>query len=219
MNNTETMRQFDTIDQIKPRDVDWLKAGSTIIGRYVNNKRTILYATKRGITKGITCYICSDGTTKWRTWTSRNTSDGLTTEEARIFDPETYQRRMQRKTSRDFAKAQAKNACAPVKVGDIFSGSYGYDATLWKYYEVVSVSKSGKTVNVRELAHETAEGYGQLDWKCRPKKGCYRGDTERHKVQVSTYGNEPVPYIKIESFLWAYLDKNPTEWDSADNYH
>lgn len=215
----DNYRTFDTLDQITPDDVAWLKSGSHVKGRYVENPFAIFYTTKRGVSKGIRCHIMHDGSIKWRTWTHRNASDGLTTEESRIFDPETYNKRMERKASRDIAKAQARHNCNPLKVGDIFSGSYGYDATLWQFYEVVKVSKSGQTVTVRELAHETDSGYGYCDWKCRPIKGRYCGGEERHKVQVTTWGKEPEPYIKIESFLYAYLDNNPTEWKHADNYH
>jgi hypothetical protein len=35
-----------------------------------------------------------------------------------------------------------------IKAGDYFSGSWGYDQTNIDYYQVVSVSKSGRTVHV-----------------------------------------------------------------------
>jgi hypothetical protein len=38
-----------------------------------------------------------------------------------------------------------------IKVGDIFSRSWGYDQTNVNYYQVVKVSPSGKTLTFREI--------------------------------------------------------------------
>lgn len=206
----------DALDDITPEVVQWLKDGCTRRGCYLHNERAICYRTARGIAKDMTCYVYPDGSVKWRSFTARgNTHDGLTTEEARVFSPDLYARRMSRKES---DKAAAKSAMQGfnVKPGDIFGGSYGYDATLWNFYEVVAVSKTGKTVTVRELAHETAAGYGFNDWKCRPIPGKYIGACERHTVKCYRGG---APYFSVASYESAYLLADPTAWHDADNYH
>lgn len=219
METTNNTMIFDSLHDVTSEAVEWLKCGSEHRGGYVTNPRSIIYKTSRGVSKSMSCYIMRDGSVKWRAFTARgNQSEGLTDEEARYFAPEVYARRIERKNERKSARKQAEQG-APVKVGDIFAGSFGYDATLWEFFEVVKVSKSGKTVTVRELGHETAAGYGFNSWKCRPVRGAYRGDEQRHAVQWSTFGGEATPYIKIASYEWAYLETNPDRWYDADNYH
>lgn len=219
----ENTRIFNTLDEIAADDVAWLKDGSTNNGRYINNNRAIIYTTKRGVTKSITCFVYSNGDIKWRSFTTRNSSDGLTNEEARVFAPQVFARRkarndeMERRAADKLASAM--KTARPVSVGDVFAGSFGYDATLWCFYEVVSVSKSGKSVTVRELRHETASGYGYNDWKCRPALGCYKGAQEKHVVKWSTYSNEATPYFTVMSYMSAYRLADPTAWHDADNYH
>lgn len=52
--------------------------------------------------------------------------------------------RARRKAEEDVVAATME----PVKVGDIFSASWGYDQTNVDFYEVLSVSKTGKTAKV-----------------------------------------------------------------------
>ncbi len=212
----ENVREFEGLGLITPEDVQWLIAGSEAKGYRVSNARSIYYTTKRGISKGVTCFVMGDGSKSWRTWSARNTYDHLSDEEAAIFDHAIYEKRAARKAER---KAARKSISCPVHVGDIFAGSYGYDATLWEFYEVTKVSASGKTVWVRELAHETTSGYGYNDWKCRPIPGEYVGKEERHTLQFDQYGSEITANFKVYSFMWAWLETNPTKWHDADNYH
>lgn len=211
----ENTKAFPSLSDVPREAVDWLMAGSERKGSYVFNPRMIIYRTKRGVSKSISCYVNEDGSVKWRSMTSRgNVSDGLTTEEAAIFSPDLYKRRMERKRA-----AKAPITGDHVRVGDIFAGSYGYDATLWCFYEVVAVSKSGKSVTVRELSHQTANGYGFNDWRCRPIPGSYCGDPERHTVLYTKRGDDAEAYIKINSYMWAHIERDPTKWHDADNYY
>jgi hypothetical protein len=52
---------------------------------------------------------------------------------------------------------------ATVKIGDVFSRSWGYDQTNVDYYEIVSVSKTGKTAKARRLKTATVESAGHSD--------------------------------------------------------
>lgn len=216
----DNVRTFENLADVTPDAVEWLKAGSEKRGYAIYNPRSIIYRTKRGVAKSMTCYVRSNGEIKWRSWTSRNVHEGLTTEEARVFAPEIAKSRDERAAR---YRAEKPATGRRVKVGDVFAGSYGYDATLWRYFEVVRVSESGATCWTRELSHRTASGYGCNDWKCRPAVGSYNGDAERHRVQYARWykdaeGN-PLPMISINSYMNAYLRENVTEWDEADNYH
>ena len=218
----EKARFFDSLQDVTTESVEWLKAGSTAKGYAVNNDRAIYYKTRRGVSKGCRCFVMPNGSIQWRTWSlSGNVNDGLTTEEARVFSPDLAAKRDKRREEYKQEKQAAAKAGRAVKVGDVFGGSYGYDATLYEFYEVLRVSESGRTVWVRELAHETAPGYGYNDWKCRPVPGSYaRGsEVEKHLVQYDTWSKDARPYFKIASFLHVYLLDDVTEWHDADDYH
>lgn len=45
-----------------------------------------------------------------------------------------------------------ENASDAAKVGDVFHSSWGYDQTNTEYYKIVSISKSGKTCKVVQVA-------------------------------------------------------------------
>lgn len=63
---------------------------------------------------------------------------------------ENYKKRVQeRKDIKELSKVKAKEKFAEVKVGDIFVGSWGYEAQLYDFFQVVE-KKSGK-VMLREL--------------------------------------------------------------------
>lgn len=213
------MLKVDTLDEITPDDVAWLKSGSHINGRYIENKHSILYTTSRGVSKQVKCYVDSGGNVKWYTFSNRQRYDYLSDEEAKWLDPGTYAKRKERKDKWRDEREKARLEVPPVKVGDIFAGSFGYDATLWDFFEVVDVSATGKTVTVRELKHETKAGYGYNDWKCRPVPGSYVGKPIKKQVKASTYRGESTPYLKISSYEYAYLCVDPTAWHDADNYH
>ena len=52
----------------------------------------------------------------------------------------------------------------PIAVGTIFARSWGYDQTNQDYYEIVSVSKTGKTAKARQLKLTVVgEGPGYSD--------------------------------------------------------
>jgi hypothetical protein len=63
----------------------------------------------------------------------------------------------------------ATDTTAPAQVGTIYSRSWGYDQTNVDYYEIVSISKTGKTGKARQLktaaaeAPDGAEGFRQSD--------------------------------------------------------
>lgn len=55
-----------------------------------------------------------------------------------------------------------------VKIGDVFVGSWGYDATFYEAYVVVGFTPSGKSLKVKKLcktdASDEISGYGPCAW-------------------------------------------------------
>lgn len=55
-----------------------------------------------------------------------------------------------------------------VKIGDVFVGSWGYDATFYEAYIVVGFTPSGKSLKVKKLsktdASDEISGYGPCAW-------------------------------------------------------
>lgn len=45
-----------------------------------------------------------------------------------------------------------------LKIGDILQGSWGYDQTNQEFWQVVGLTKSGKSVKVRKLQTQRVEG-------------------------------------------------------------
>lgn len=52
---------------------------------------------------------------------------------------------------------------ATVKIGDVFVRSWGYDQTNVDFYEIVSVSKTGKTAKARRIKNAIVASTGQSD--------------------------------------------------------
>jgi len=95
------------------------------------------------------------------------------------------------------AAPEAKNV---LKVGDILVGSTGYEASISCFYEVVSISATGKTAQIVEL--EQNRVYDQkmagMYWTSTPIIGSnLRGNTETKKINYRD-GN---PVIKIRDYL------------------
>lgn len=224
----ENIRFFNSLQDITTEDIQWLKDGSYHKGAYIHNPRTLRYTTKRGVRKEIKCYVRTDGTVSWRSWSegSFRANRGLTNEEARVFTPELMAERDARKAAR---AAEAEEIARdvykrPVKVGDIFIGSFGYEALVHRFYEVIAVSASGKTVTVRELRQETRSSSlcGPCEWECRPVPGSYASAPRKHRVTWSVdrkSGCCALPEIHVRSYEWGYLLEDATEWHDAYNYH
>lgn len=118
-------------------------------------------------------------------------------------------------TQRDFktkgkspGKSQAKKVDpnAPVKVGDIFYDSWGYDQTNIDWYQVVELTKSGKSVKVRPIAGKTKET-GFMSGETRPLKGKFTGPAKTKKLGM-TSGQ---PYL-ASKHGWTSL------WDGKPKY-
>lgn len=112
------------------------------------------------------------------------------------------------KTSKSKAKNPARTTprrWEPSKVGDVLHSVYGYDMILNSYYEVVKVSPSDKTVQIRPL---------RKDYEGSPNDiaGCtvypdvtsenrFTGKPDSHRVLVDNNGE---PYVKISTYEYAH---------------
>jgi hypothetical protein len=106
---------------------------------------------------------------------------------------------------------------APVKVGDIFASSWGYDQTNVDFYEVVGVTASGKSVRVVPIGKDTtyAEGYYT---KVTPVPGSFDPDAVpvTKRVRFTRYDDA---VIKITSYASAYrVSPDVEKYETALGY-
>lgn len=193
---------------------DW---NEQILKNGKNEAATLEVFTKRGKSKVLDGRLSSDNKVVWRCYDWERGYIPLTNELAKLFDPEAYARHEARKQAdKKVADAAAKAAVKKglVKIGSIFCMSYGYDATLYEFFEVVSITASGKSCYVRRLKEESGRSTGPCSWMTRPLPGQYMGEQERHLINWS-FGS---PSIRIDNYYDAYLlDK--VEWIECDDYH
>lgn len=132
-------------------------------------------------------------------------------------------READKKAAREAKKQGALDAMKDIKVGDIFSASWGYDQTNVDFFQVVEiVGKS--SVRVRqvhpEIIKDEACGPMSADRTYKfptdgtllpPCRGVFIKDTQRGDVKrVQTYGKNDQPFIKLSSFAWAYKEMSDT---------
>lgn len=111
---------------------------------------------------------------------------------------------------------QDKKNYLGVKIGDIFSFSWGYEQTNINYFQVVGL-KGTKQVIIREIAYKITETTGYESYKVAPCKDGFLSSSQFIKdneigavKQVKQLGNGRI-YINIESFGWCSL------WDGQDD--
>lgn len=111
---------------------------------------------------------------------------------------------------------QDKKNYLGVKIGDIFSFSWGYEQTNINYFQVVGL-KGTKQVIIREIAYKITETTGYESYKVAPCKDVFLENSQFIKdneigavKQVKQLGNGRI-YINIESFGWCSL------WDGQDD--
>jgi hypothetical protein len=91
-----------------------------------------------------------------------------------------------RKAKERDAKAAARKQPNPFAVGDLLHYSFGYDATINTFAQVVAVS--GQTVTIRRInAAQVGDGWA-TGCKVRPVPGCFHGDAETSRLAYSAYG-------------------------------
>ena len=90
----------------------------------------------------------------------------------------------------------------PVEVGDIFAASWGYDQTNVDFYEVVSVTASGKSVRIVPIASEVVSGDAYAE-QVRAVPGSASRDAVPVTKRLRFYGgSEPLVTLNSYSSAW-----------------
>lgn len=124
-----------------------------------------------------------------------------------------YESDIARKEEAKKARKEAtKRAGETVKVGDIFSASWGYEQTNVDYYQVVA--KRGQTVDVREIGLKSAGGEGPMSDYVVPVKDYFISDEVITKRIQGAKWDGGVPYLAFDGFNNAYLDSGKPQYRS-----
>lgn len=104
----------------------------------------------------------------------------------------------QSKALKATAKANRVLASNPLKVGDILTGSWGYEQTNPEAWQVVEVKAA--SVKVRPIRFETVESNGELSMSeyVQPVKDAFCGEPEWKRVQ--TYDGGKSVYLQFEHY-------------------
>ena len=95
-----------------------------------------------------------------------------------------------------------------VKVGDLFVDCFGYDATIYNFYQVTAI-KGNVTIEVREVG-DNRKTTGFCSWDSKPIRNKFIGDPMIKRTK--TMGNEV-----YAGDLWRKGDWD--RWYQNDNYH
>lgn len=103
---------------------------------------------------------------------------------------------------------------APIAPGAIFRCSWGYDQTNVDFYEVMSVTASGKTVKVRQIQSHCIDDNPGAVTHVIPWREPHRFNTEvlTKRLRATKYGPTPTWAFRVASYAHAYL------WDGAPAY-
>lgn len=214
------VKVFEALDDITPDVVDWLLDGTEAYPGGYRATRYVCYKTRRGATRRA-CALVNPETGK-ADWSSTNGRGGwkrLTAEERRIFEPQVAAEAAEAKAAAKRAQAEReaanRAAAKPVSVGDVFAGSYGYEAFLTEFYEVVALEQSGRVARIRRIADKRdRSGYGYDEWMSQAVPGEYIGRETRHVVKWDAED----PSIRIASFL-TVTRIDPARWFRNYSYH
>lgn len=212
------VREFESLDDITPDVVDWLLDGTESYPGGYRTTRYACYKTRRGVRKRA-CALVDPGTGR-ASWSSTNGRGGwkrLTAEERRVFDAAGAASADEKKAAyrRARAEREAANRAAhdPVRVGDVFEGSYGYEACISEFYEVVAIEQSGRIANIRQIASRR-DSSGHDEWRAQAVPGAFVGKVERHVVRW----DDGEPSMRVNGFL-SISRIDPERWFSNCNYH
>lgn len=98
-----------------------------------------------------------------------------------------------------------------IRIGDVFVASWGYDQTNIDFYEVVGFTASGKSVRVVP-APKRVVGTNGYSNTVVPVLGNPQNLTPTTKrIQVSGYQGTLSVSLKMTSYAWAYLMRDPME--------
>lgn len=102
-----------------------------------------------------------------------------------------------------------------VEIGDFFYSSWGYDQTNVDFFEVVSVSASGKTIKIQECRSTILAGSGGPSESVVPLAGSTYGDKGVETKRLKTSYRDGTPcraQFYVASYASAYL------WDGTPKH-
>jgi hypothetical protein len=102
----------------------------------------------------------------------------------------------------------------PVKVGDFFYSSWGYDQTNVDFFEVLSLSASGKTAKVRRCQSAVVDESGPVT-HVAPVPGSvhpWDGEVQTKRLRLVGYPGSQRWSFFVASYADAYL------WDCRPKY-
>ncbi len=114
---------------------------------------------------------------------------------------------------------QEKNKDDSIKVGDVFHSCWGYDQTNIEFYKIVSISKTGKSAKVVQVAAEpigdAKENARNMSDSAIPDPDCIIDDREqlvkverRHQKNAWTNKSEQVGEIQLRGSVFIGTDEN-----------
>lgn len=174
--------------RINPRSGRWLDVTDT----FFNTSRPLSFGERKSwrTMKGVENYIAK----------AMDAYPWLTREDFRINGVEE-----KRRTPRTEAPT------VEIHVGDVFISEWGYSMTLVDFYQVVKVSKTGKSVTVREIGRKVVGGKGgAYGYRVAPVKDAFTGDGMVKRVKADY---RSCPMFVVNDCADAYLleDIDPAE--------
>ena len=92
-----------------------------------------------------------------------------------------------------------------VKVGDIFYSSWGYDQTNIAFYQVVRITPSGKSAEIKRIASSTTEDSFMSGLSTAiPDAFLNEGPGKVKRIQYSTWSRVGEAYFRITSYESAH---------------
>ena len=104
-----------------------------------------------------------------------------------------------------------------ITVGTIFTATWGATMTLVDFYQVVGVTKSGKSVKVREIAKQrVTDNFIGGDYKVVPIPGEFKGEVSTRRLQVSGYDGSTFfnpGRSRYSAKVWNGTSQTVNTWD------
>ena len=99
-----------------------------------------------------------------------------------------------------------------VKPGDIFYHSYGYEQTNVYFYQVLSLSKSGKSAKFRKIKGIKVPKKGMMSGTVTPDKDCFEDNALPFTKRITEYNDNPI--AKMDYGSMAKWDGKPKHYSS-----
>ena len=105
-----------------------------------------------------------------------------------------------------------------IQPGTILEGDFGYSMCLPAFYEVVSITASGKSAKVRRLRTQNKTSDGGWTGTCVPVPGSAEGcDTETKRIKTASWDRtKPFEYVMIRDHMFSPWNGKAAYFDHWD---